>query len=333
MSVYYPEEISVLREPSTSGKDDVSRRELRTIRSHRRIGWQANDGLGGAWKRRWADRTARSPAPDEGAGEKFFGGGHDFIGLVGFDEGAHGFAVLVVLARHDQVDVGRLLIFDEEAVPGRSESDLAGIGRVDDGEVNVVERTRKLGGFEFDDLDLFGAADDVEHRAIDTNAGFQRDEALAGEKGERAPEVGWIIGHGDLRAGGQGVEGVPVESLRIGGNRIHEGVAHSREFVTAIPDLLIQIGAVLEGVDVERAIGKGGVGDDVVAEGHDLHIKAVAVPGHLFGDFGQLFLGAGDHAEPQGTGIVLGAAGGEEGEDGGSEEKRCELAENTHVGC
>ena len=215
--------------------------------------------------------------------------------LVGLHELLDLLGILVVFTSHHQVHVGGVLVLDEQAVTSRQQVDLGGIGGVDDGQIHIVQGTRQLGCFELDNLDLLRVLDDVQHGTVQTDIRLQLDDALLLQQQQRTAQVGRIVRYGDLRAGLQLVDALDL--LGVAGDRIDKGIADGDQLVTTILDLGIQIGLVLEGVDIDAAIVQRDVWRDVIAEADDFNFQTVLLLGDFLGDFNHLSLGSGDGAD------------------------------------
>lgn len=140
------------------------------------------------------------PGQDQRALELFVDELADTFVVVGFDQRLRPRCVLVGGANDDHVGVGRLFTFDGDGVGLRVQAGFHSVVGVDDGGIDVIERTRQLRGIDFGELDLLRVVDDVGDSDLDAGVFLELDQALRGENQQRAAAIGRVVRDGDSSA-------------------------------------------------------------------------------------------------------------------------------------
>ena len=159
-----------------------------------------------------------------------------------------------------------------------------------------------------------GVFRDVLHGGLQPHAVLQLDKPLLLEQQQGPPAVGGVVGDGDLRAGGQGVQagalaGVDAEGLIV-------QVGHADQVGAVVGVEVVHVGDVLKVVGVQLSVLHIGVGQHIVVVGHDLQ-RDVILGQDLLYHLQNLGVGRRGGAHLDGGGL-LAAAGGQQGqgEDG-----------------
>ena len=182
---------------------------------------------------------------------------------------------------------------------------------------------RLLRCVEFDDLQMLGVLGDVGDRRLDADARLQLDQPGLLEQLQRAGAVGGIVR--DRRAGAVLDVGDVLDLAGIDADRHDDALGDRDDVVAALRHLIVEIGLVLEVVDVEIVLRQRRVGDRVVGELGDLQLDAL-LGGEITGVAQDLRVGAGGGADANHL------AGEGDGRNAQRSERRCGDGERTkHV--
>ena len=142
-----------------------------------------------------------------------------------------------------------------------------------DGEIDILTAARQLRGFQFDDFNVFRVGGNVVFRCGQRiDAFFEFDPADVVEHHQCAGEVRRVVRCGNAAAFFDFVQRFQfarVNAQRCGGHLEDFGQV---EFVFGFE--VVQIGFVLEDVDVQLAFGQGEVGADVVGKFNQFDVVA-----------------------------------------------------------
>ena len=237
------------------------------------------------------------------------------LGEFGVGIGAlHGDDVVVSLGQ--LLDVSRV---------GKVEAGADGVVAVDHRDVHAVQH----GGQHFSVDLLEGKATrvlrDVVHpcfRGVD--GGIQRDEARLLQHAQRSRQVGVVIGNGDGCVRGQLIEraGFAQEHAHGGGGHLDDGC----EVEVVLFGEALQIGRMLEQVEVDLAVGQSIVRLHVVGEFDVLNRVALLGQRGFDGLLEHVLIGSCAHADSDSFGIGAAGrrtAGQDEQGDGQAGDKGC----------
>ncbi|SSL81326.1 Uncharacterised protein [Klebsiella pneumoniae] len=92
----------------------------------------------------------------------------------------HVLRVFIVFPGHDDVHVGRVFIFDKDAVTNRRQPGLLQVGGADDSHVDfgIVEYARQLRPFQLHDLQVMRVVGDIHRRRQQAGPGFEGNQLL-----------------------------------------------------------------------------------------------------------------------------------------------------------
>lgn len=158
-----------------------------------------------------------------------------------------------------------------------------------------MEGAGDLGGFDFDDFEVIGIVLDIEG-GWGGDILFEGYEAFFLEEEEGSAAVGGVVGDGDL---GflfifEVLEGGEFCGVEADGEE--DGFANGREFIATGLDLFVEEGLVLVAIEIEVALGEGGVGEDVVVKFDNFDLE-VLFCGEGFDEFGDFDVGAWSDAD------------------------------------
>ena len=191
---------------------------------------------------------------------------------------------------------------------------------VDDGGGDVVERRGGHVGVQGRHLHARGAGVDVGDVGEDRAAVLERDESGRLQHEQATGLVAGVVRHGDGRVVGDvGHVGV---LLGVQAERV-DGRGADRHEVLVVRDVVVgEVDDVLELVEVQVALGDGGVRLGVVGEVDDVDVETGLLGGLLV--LGPVGVAGADDADPPGLGVAGGlvgtATGGEEDDDGGDDD-------------
>ena len=73
----------------------------------------------------------------------------DDIGMIDFDDFLQRRIIFVIFMDGEDIGIRRIFVFPQESIRYGVQTGIHGIVGIDSGEVNVVERTGNLSGFQF----------------------------------------------------------------------------------------------------------------------------------------------------------------------------------------
>ena len=187
----------------------------------------------------------------------------EFLGIVGGGYVFHPLCVFIGSAHGRPVDVGEAGLLEQGF--GQFHAGRHGVVAVYDGEVYVLAAARQVGGFHFHEFDIFGVFGNIGAGGFErVDALFQFDPAQVVEHYQGAGEVGRIVGDGN----GAAVFHL-IQRSKFAGVDAQGGSGHLEYFgqiQITFGFEAVEIGFVLEDVDVDRALGQCLVGGNVVGK-------------------------------------------------------------------
>lgn len=164
-----------------------------------------------------------------------------FIRLICLNEFLHVLSIFVVFTRHDQVYVRRIFIFNKDTVFCRRQADLAGVGGVDDRQcdLSIVQRTRQLRRFQFNQLQVFGFSITSSAVGSRPTPSFSLIKPTFCSSSKERPR---LVGSFGIATCEPSCSSSSDLIFGIARNRVNKSIAYSNQLVTAIFDLLIRYG-------------------------------------------------------------------------------------------
>ena len=192
----------------------------------------------------------------------------DVVALEDLDELLVGRVVLILFAGCDDIDVWGRVIFSSQCFLGVQVCGLR-IACVDDGNRYIIEGTRELGSFEFDDFQFLWIFSDIIDRCLcRIGARFQLQETVVVQKEQSASAIGRIVRDGNLCA----VRNVfdAGDLIGINAERCEVCISDGNKVGPVLFIKSLQERAVLERVQIDVAGSQSLVRGDIVRERLDI---------------------------------------------------------------
>ena len=178
----------------------------------------------------------------------------------------------------------------------RRQPGLLNIGGADNGDIHfwVVQHSRQLCPFQLHNFQLFRVGGNIQRRRQQPGARLQGNELLLLQQQQRAAKVGRVVWNGNGRPVLQVRDG--FDFAGIAGHRKNKSVRHGHQLVVMRLVILSEERAMLEDVGIQFPLVGGIVGQQRAAEADQLHVQAIFLFCHLFGDFRHVLFSAVDDA-------------------------------------
>ena len=233
-------------------------------------------------------------------------------------------AALIALADDEDVDVRGGLVLHEEGVARRHEIRLHCPVRVDDGDVDIVERARKLRCLDLLEDELLRIVDDILHGCGSADAVLELQQTCALEEEQGASAVGRVARDGDLCAVLHFVD--VLDLVRVYAHRLDMDAEDVRELqLGMLGDEVLEVRLMLEEVRVDFLVVRREVRLHVVVELDDFEFDAFLLKLGLY-DLEDFSVGNGGGADLENLlrfrgSVVRTAAAADEGERGEREDE------------
>ena len=179
----------------------------------------------------------------------------------------------------------------------RRQPGLLNIGGADNRDIHfrVIQHARQLRPFQLHNPQVFGVGGNIQRRRQQTGVWLQGYELLFLQQQQRASQVGRIVWNGDGRAVLQVRHG--FDFAGVARHRENKSIRHGDQLVVMRLIILFKERAMLENVGIQFPLVGGVVGQQRTAEAHQLHIQAIFLLSHFFGDFRHVLFSAIDDAD------------------------------------
>jgi len=182
----------------------------------------------------------------------------NFVAVVGRDQLGEPRFGFVFFAHHNNADVAAVCCFLGNGISFWIQACRHGVIGVNGRGIQVIERARQLRGIEFDKLEFFRVAGDIQRCGFETRFGLKLYHPLSLQQQQDAPAVGRVVGNAKACAFFQ--VGQLFDLFRVNANGEIDGIGSDDKGIAAVFDLCVQIRFVLITVGIEIARGEGGIG-------------------------------------------------------------------------